>query len=91
MCKKPRAAVYKKNYVLKENATVQQKWLVSVLNRNNCNMKGLAEKLHISRQTVTLYMQMNAKLPFPMICAICYVTGIPDNAEKVYEAIQKDI
>ena len=91
MYKKSRTAVYKKNYVLKENATVQQKWLVSVLNRTGCNMKKLAEKLHISRQTITLYMQMNIKLSFPIICAICYVTGIPDNAEKVYEAIQKDI
>lgn len=44
MCEKSRTAVYEKNYVLKENATVQQKWLVSVLNRNCCNMKGLAEK-----------------------------------------------
>ena len=91
MCKKSRPAVYAKNYVLKENATVQQKWLVSVLNRNRCNMKGLSEKLHISRQSFSLYMQMDIKLPFPMICAICYITGIPDNAEKVYEAIQKDI
>lgn len=88
---KVRPAVYAKNYVLKENATVQQKWLVSVLNRNGCNMTELAEKLHMSKATISLYMKMKVAMPFTVICAICYITGIPDNAEKVYEAIQKDI
>lgn len=85
-------AVYKKCYVLNEkDSSIQQKWLVSVLNRCHCNMTGLAEKLHVSKQAISTYMTMTTQLPFPMICAICYVTGIPDKAEKVYEAIQKDI
>lgn len=84
-------AVFKKQYILKEHGGVQQKWLVSVMNRTGCTMCALAKKLHISRQSVSCYMTMTVQMSFPIICAICCVTGIPDNAEKVYEAIQKDI
>lgn len=84
-------AVFEKQYALKEHGSVQQKWLVSVMNRTGCNMCELAKKLHVSRQSVSCYMTMNARMSFPIIYTICCVTGIPDNAEKVYEAIKKDI
>lgn len=86
-----RKVVYGKQYILKECESVQQKWLVSVMNRTGCTMCELAKKLHVSRQSVSCYMTMNARMSFPIIYTICCVTGIPDNAEKVYEAIKKDI
>ena len=89
-----RSAVYEKKvetiWVARSDASVQQKWICSVLTRANLNMAGLAARLHLTRQTVERWLAGKAVLSFPVIYTICSVTGIDDDPEKVWSAIQKD-
>lgn len=80
-------AVYKKVYHLRKESGVQQKWLVSVFNRAGINMSELADKLHITRQSVSTWMTGKVTLPYMAICAICHVLKLPDNCERLYSAI----
>ena len=67
-----------------ENLTAQQRWLIHVLDWSGLGICELAKKAHISRQYVSNILHQKNKLTFPMICAICVATGIPDDCEKVY-------
>jgi len=89
-----RSEVYEKKvetqWVARGEANAQQKWLCSVLSRANLNLAGLAVRLHLSRQSVSNWLAGRSALSFPVICAICYVTGIDDDPEKIWSAIQED-
>ena len=76
-----------REYVADDYATLAQKWFVSILNRSGLNIAQLAKKIHMSRQSVYFIADGHTKqISFPVICAICYVTGL-DDPEEVWREI----
>lgn len=77
-------------YDITEDMPFQEKWLLGVLNTCKMNLSDLASKIHVARQTVRLYANNTSALSFPVIVAICYVTGMKDDPEEVYERIRRE-
>ena len=77
-------------YSASDDASIQQKWLISVINRTGLNCTTLAKKLHVSTQAVSLWITGQTPLSYITIVALCHLTDIPDNCEKVYQAIVSD-
>lgn len=75
-----------REYTPTKGATEQEIWLCGILNRSGMYAATLGRKCHISRQHIYNLMYGVNKLTFPMVCAICYVTGL-DDPEEVWNAL----
>ena len=77
-------------YEIPEDASVQQRWLLNILNESQMNSSELANKIHTSRQTLSCLINNKWPISFQYICAIIWATGFKENPETIYELIKKD-
>lgn len=79
----------KKYYDVTEEMPFQEQWLLQVMNRCMINSADLAKKLHITRQAVSNWLLGNNQITFMAIAAICHVTGIDDDPERIFNEIKE--
>lgn len=75
-----------KSYVPKEGASKSEIWLCDILNKSGMNLRQLGDGCRISKQQISNLVNGKSTLSFPMICAICYATGL-DDPEEVWNAL----
>lgn len=79
--------VYILYYTPDDHVTNAQKWVCKVLNQCKFTQTELAKRLHCTRQMVSNLVNGRNNMTFDKVCAICYVTGIHDDPEEVWNAI----
>ena len=77
-----------REYIPEEDASPEQKWVYSIVNRAQITPAKLSNICHVTRQAISNIMLGKTRLTFPMICAICYATGLDDPKEIYYTICQ---
>lgn len=79
-----RTVITKRFYVIPEDATPQTRWILNLLNEYNLTMAELADTIHVSRQTLSLWTNGGA-ISFGNICAICCMVDKNSDPERLYK------
>ena len=74
-------------YAFGDEATEQMRWVGSVLERTGLNQRELANKLHMTRQSISALLHDRAKMSFVTVFTICKQCGLDDDPEEVYKRI----
>lgn len=83
--------IVKKYYVIPENAVPQTRWLLTLMNKYDLNETQLAEIIHVSKQSVSLWVK-GKPMTFGNLCAIvCMVIDKTSNPENLYELFNSSI
>ena len=78
----------KRQYFPREDATKQEVWLCDIINKSGFSYASfLAKEIYITRQQMYNLMNGKSRISFPMVCAICYVTGLDDPKEVWHEIL----
>lgn len=77
------------HYTIDPDSTEIQKWLCGVLNHFGLTQTQLSEKLHVSRQATSAWVNGKVKLQFRDMAAICFVLEIRCDPEALWEEINK--
>lgn len=80
----------KRYYEPESNASPASKWLCDVLNYSGFTQSDLAEKLHMSRQSMSKLMCGVSKLSFCQMTAIIYVCELDSNPERIWREISQE-
>ena len=84
-----RTVIKKSYYEIPEDATPQERWILNILNEYNLTMSSFAKKIHVSRQTVSYWIDGTTKISFANVCAICMFVDKHANPESIYKTINK--
>jgi len=71
-------------------APKQELWMVRLLNSRKLNCTTLANILHVTKQTISNYVNCAYEIPFIFIAAACKVFDLENDPEEVYREIQED-
>ena len=84
-----RTVIVKKFYDIPEDAVPQTRWLLNLMNEYDLNLTRLAEIIHVSKQSVSLWIKGQA-ISFGNICAICYMIDKHSDPEKLYRLFNEE-
>ena len=79
-----RTIIKKTFYDIPENAEPQTRWLLNLMNQYDLNLTGLADIIHVSKQSVSLWIKGHT-ISFGNICAICYMIDKHADPERLYK------
>ena len=85
-----RTVIHEVYYEIPEDATPQVRWLLNLMNEYGLTMASLAEKIHVTRASVGLWINKSTPITFGNICAICYAVDKHADPEKLYELFNKE-
>lgn len=75
--------------MLKKPETKFQKWFYEQLYKNYMNNSQVAEKLHVTRQVISVQYLRGTRPSYLWILGYCKVFNI-DNPDKVYEELEDE-
>ena len=79
-----RTIIAKRFYIIPEDAAPQTRWILNLLNEHNLTMAELADSIHVSRQSLSLWTN-GGTITFGNICTICYMLDKNADPERLYQ------